>query len=148
MDEFDDIFGAAPAKAPASAEPESNSSAQPNFNELDSMLNELDSTISTRGAAAVTDEFDDIFGEVSVPGKVTVGGSASGGGGSIAGARKGTEKTNQFRSAYEKDDFMGWLKDDSASGGSSGDAATPIKGRAGSVGAEVSREQSTPSRHN
>lgn len=142
MDDFDDIFGGIPsttttkppdelfdeASSPKAAiaddpfEQENEETRQPvkssASTDLDSFLSSVDDAMQSSAAAKTDEDFSDIFGDSP----------AKQGGGA---AKKGADKT-KFRSAYEKDDFMGWLKDEGE-----GEALSPAhKGRAASLCAD------------
>jgi hypothetical protein len=131
-DEFDDIFGdITPTKTPAPGVASENEEATADEDlkkgptmstEFDSMLMELDDAMQTTSTTSVTDDFSDIFGDVSPT--------------RDDGKNKEKDK-NKFRSTYEKDDFMGWLKEgaEGADSLSPGGAST-MKKRSGSTMSE------------
>eukprot|EP00616_Rhizochromulina_sp_CCMP1243_P002874 CAMPEP_0118983644 /NCGR_PEP_ID=MMETSP1173-20130426/35959_1 /TAXON_ID=1034831 /ORGANISM="Rhizochromulina marina cf, Strain CCMP1243" /LENGTH=111 /DNA_ID=CAMNT_0006934241 /DNA_START=36 /DNA_END=368 /DNA_ORIENTATION=- len=77
----------------------------------DAILSELEDAMQSTSAAAPEEDFSEIFGD-----------EADGSGTADQAA------VAQFRSAYEKEDFMSWLKD--------GEEAPADKGRSGSVVSE------------
>lgn len=138
-DEFDDIFGdITPTKTSLKngsddedGEGEDIVKKEPSTStEFDSMLMELDDAMQTTSSTSATDDFSDIFGDVS-PTKDS----------SDSKGNKDKDKKQEFRSTYEKDDFMGWLKegDEGVSGGSLSPSVSgggPIKKRSGSTMSE------------
>ena len=108
-DEFDDIFGdVSPPKPKPDAGGASGSAVaaggSAGIDDFDAMLSEFETAITTPSKArAATDEFDDIFGDVSPAAKTGGGGGGAknGGGGSSGGGSAGK------MTSFEKDDFMG-----------------------------------------